>query len=205
MVLANSLNSSTSGLQSLTSAGMMNGRTLTGTANQISVSNGDGVAGNPTVSLTSTIYVSGISFDSGSNTLDTYVTGTFTPTVTGSSSNPSISYSSQVGVYERIGNVVIFTYDGEIDTGSGGSGNVRLSGLPYTSRNTTNLLIACPLIQRQVAGATFIGMQAELQPNSTFLNVAKINSLMAYTYSIIGDLKFTSPGTFFRTTGAYYI
>lgn len=51
MALANSVNAQTAGVQCLTSAGVWNGRTITaGTG--ISVANGDGVSGNPTISAT---------------------------------------------------------------------------------------------------------------------------------------------------------
>ena len=52
MAIANAVNAQTAGVQCLTSAGVWNGRTITaGTG--ISVSNGDGVSGNPTISATS--------------------------------------------------------------------------------------------------------------------------------------------------------
>jgi hypothetical protein len=51
MALSNAVNAQTAGVQCLTSAGVWNGRTITaGTG--ISVSNGDGVSGNPTISAT---------------------------------------------------------------------------------------------------------------------------------------------------------
>lgn len=46
---------STNGLLTQTSADTFTGRTITGTSNEISVSNGDGVSGNPTLSLPATI------------------------------------------------------------------------------------------------------------------------------------------------------
>jgi hypothetical protein len=53
MAIANAVNAQTAGIQSLTSAGVWNGRTITaGTG--ISITNGDGIAGNPTVSLSPT-------------------------------------------------------------------------------------------------------------------------------------------------------
>lgn len=48
MTISNSVNASQSGIQVLTTTGLV-GRTITGTTNQYSVSNGDGVSGEPTV------------------------------------------------------------------------------------------------------------------------------------------------------------
>lgn len=49
----------TNGLFTQTAADTFTGRTITGTSNEISVSNGDGVSGNPTLSLPSTIDLGG--------------------------------------------------------------------------------------------------------------------------------------------------
>lgn len=49
----------TAGLLTQTAPDTFTGRTLTGTANQITVTNGDGVAGNPTVSLPANLYNAG--------------------------------------------------------------------------------------------------------------------------------------------------
>ncbi len=49
----------TNGLLTQTAADTFTGRTVTGTANEISVSNGDGVSGNPTLSLPATIDLGG--------------------------------------------------------------------------------------------------------------------------------------------------
>src|SRR5678810_1245442 len=50
---------STNGLFTQTAANTFTGRTVTGTTNEVSVSNGDGVSGNPTLSLPSTLALRG--------------------------------------------------------------------------------------------------------------------------------------------------
>jgi hypothetical protein len=79
------------------------------------------------------------SASSDANTLDDYEEGTWTPTLTGGSSNPTgVSYGTQVGKYTKIGNVVnIFVYI-TWSTYTGGSGAIQISGLPFTSIGAVN-------------------------------------------------------------------
>ena len=138
MALANAVNATSTGLQSLTSLGVFNGCTITGTANQVAIANGDGTTGNPTVSLTSNIYVSGISFNSGTNVLSNYSTGTFTPTLLNTVSAPTVSYSTQFGSYSYIGNRVLCNFNVILSAYTAGSGNIQIGSLPFTSNNTSN-------------------------------------------------------------------
>lgn len=79
----------------------------------------------------------GISFpatqsaSSDANTLDDYEEGTWTPTWTASGTNPTVTYSGQSGYYIKIGSLVFFTCRITVSTASGGSGGLRLSGLPF--------------------------------------------------------------------------
>src|SRR6266576_1496925 len=57
---------STTGLISRTGAGTVSTRTITGTANEVTVANGDGVAGDPTVSLPSALTFTGKTVTGGS-------------------------------------------------------------------------------------------------------------------------------------------
>lgn len=91
------------------------------------------------LSLTNTFtalptFSAGISF--GQDTLNYYDEGTWTPTITGDT-NPTVSYTAQVGRYVRIGLVVFYHAQIQINTISGGSGNARFS-LPVTSGAFTN-------------------------------------------------------------------
>ena len=164
MAIANSLNTTSSGISVMSTSGLFTGRTITGTSNQVSISNGDGISGNPTISLTSTIYVTGISFDSGSNTLSNYSTGTYTPVLTGATSNPTVAYTTQVGRYTRIGDAVFFNFKVVLSSTAGGSGNVQISA-PFTEggpikynsvimENTTFSGVAKYLLSRQSGGET---------------------------------------------------
>ena len=68
-------------------------------------------------------------------TLDDYETGIFTPTFTASTTNPTVTYSNQDGDYVKIGDVVHFQIYFRVTETSAGSGNLKISGLPFTSKN----------------------------------------------------------------------
>ncbi len=71
----------------------------------------------------------------GNETLSNYDEGTWTPAVTGSTGDPTVTYTVQVGKYTRIGNTVHFSFQLAFNTYSGGSGDLRVS-LPFTAANT---------------------------------------------------------------------
>ena len=80
----------------------------------------------------------GIIFGSDTSTdnlLHDYEEGTFTPTLE-AASNPSMSYTNQGGKYTKIGNLVYVTVDLRWSGRSGGSGNAKLGGLPFTSSSS---------------------------------------------------------------------
>lgn len=141
----NALNERNTGIQSFVSGTSIQGRTITGTTNEVSLSNGDGTAGNPTVSLTSNIYVTGISFNSGTNTLSIYSEGTWSPALSTSGTTPTITYNNQVGRYTQIGHQVWLSGYININTYTGGTGNVFYGVLPFSSGATTNESYCTPV------------------------------------------------------------
>lgn len=68
-------------------------------------------------------------------TLPALQTGTFTPTVSGSSSAGVTTYVNQSGRYTKYGNVVSFSLLVEW-SGQTGSGNILIGGLPFTASVT---------------------------------------------------------------------
>jgi hypothetical protein len=71
---------------------------------------------------------------SDANTLDDYEEGTWTPTIEGTSTAGTATYSNRNGQYTKIGRqVTVITY---VSWNSGtGTGNLRMSGLPFTNNS----------------------------------------------------------------------
>lgn len=69
-----------------------------------------------------------------SQLLNWYEAGTFTPTIVGSTGAGTATYNVQLGYYTRIGRVINFNIVLSY-TGHTGTGNMRVSGLPFTSAN----------------------------------------------------------------------
>ena len=82
--------------------------------------------------------VLGATSNTDANTLDDYEEGTWTPTYGGVTTNPTITYSIQVGSYRKVGNIVHITGRIRTDATSGGDGNLLIKGLPFTSQNVAN-------------------------------------------------------------------
>src|SRR5271165_2421186 len=134
----NNTNLNVTGLIYSDGSGNFTGLTLTGTANAFSVTNGDGIAGNPTIALSNNIYVSNLSFDSGTDNLSNYVApSTWTPVIVGSTIAGLGVYSTQVGYYMRIADLVICWYNLTWSAHTG-TGNMTISGFPVTSGSSTS-------------------------------------------------------------------
>ena len=91
----------------------------------------------------------GISFPSASNggtgtstsaILDDYEEGTFTPSfsTSGGGTLPSFNYVQQNGRYTKVGRIVHFDFQIQIDSLAGGAttGDLRITGLPFTASST---------------------------------------------------------------------
>lgn len=129
-------------------------RFISGTANKITVSNQDGIAGNPTITIpdavtlvtptvTSSINLTGgqITFPStqvpsaGANVLDDYEEGSWTPTLTfATPGNLAVTYNLRQAQYTKIGNLVNVTMRVQTATftHTTASGVCQISGLPFS-------------------------------------------------------------------------
>jgi hypothetical protein len=107
----------------------------------------------------------------GAVATETYVTGTFTPTIVGLTTGGSGTYTSQVGRYTRIGNRVFFNLYVEW-TAHTGTGNMQVNGLPITSANVTNAFSALSVYLGSIS-FTDVFIQAYVAPNTSVINLGE--------------------------------
>lgn len=120
------------------------------------------------VKVTAGIYVGGTSSD---YLIKQYRDTSFTPTIVGSTAAGTGTYSSQVGHYTRIGNMVTFTLQ-LVWSAHTGTGNLRVAGLPFTSLNTTGLEYVFPVSTNgQLTYTDGDTLLARMEKNSTQLLV----------------------------------
>ena len=74
-----------------------------------------------------------------SELLHDYEEGTFTPTLVSGSVQETPAYNIQSGFYTKVGRVVNFELDFQLNGMTAASGHFAIDGLPYTSNGTSNL------------------------------------------------------------------
>lgn len=70
------------------------------------------------------------------NTLDDYEEGTWTPAITFGGGSTGITYSTQLGFYTKIGNIVTVQFRVNLSSKGSSTGSVVLGGLPFTVGGT---------------------------------------------------------------------
>lgn len=130
------------------------------------------------------------------NTLDDYEEGSFTPTISGSTTAGAGTYGARVGVYTKIGNMLYF-YAYVTWTAHTGTGNLLLTALPFTSSASANL---APIVNVVGSSLTFANqLYASISGSSTQVDLRTM-STGAATAAVAMDTAATV-----IVTGFYYV
>lgn len=206
-------------------------RSVAGTAGEITVTNGSGVSGDPTLSLPTSLTFTGKTITGGTysgvtlsgtttvsggqlafpatqsassdaNTLDDYEEGTWTPALTfGTPGNLAVVYSSQVGHYTKIGREVFF------------SGQLATSSFTHTTASGFFELTGFPFTMAlTLAGGGQVSMRGWTKANythtaletsgGTFMYILATGSGQANAEFQVADVP--SGGTIFMTFCGHY-
>jgi len=119
---------------------VLNGTTgITGNSGTLISASTIGVGGaTPAASGAGITFPATASASSDANTLDDYEEGTWTPTL--SASGGTVTYGSQIGRYVKVGTqVTVSCYLAGYFSSGAGANAVTIGGLPFTTKNTSNL------------------------------------------------------------------
>jgi hypothetical protein len=122
-------------------------------------------------------------------------------------SNPTITYSSANtgGLYTKIGNVVYFSFEVRWSAVSGGSGDVRIAGLPFVRKTTLQPDgDYCVLQSRAV---TYLGdtLTGGITSSVTYISVVTNDQVGGANIALqCSGLGVVSVG-FLRGSGFYYV
>lgn len=134
-------------------------------AQDVTVSNGNLVIGTSGKGIDFSVTSSGTGTMT-SELLDDYEEGTFTPTIVGATVAGTGTYSEQNGFYTKVGNRVMvnlaLTWSAHT-----GTGNMRISGLPFNNENTTGNLAIPSLYVSNIALTAGNTIQAFVNINGT--------------------------------------
>jgi hypothetical protein len=111
-----------------------------------------------------------------------YEEGDWTPTYTGNTTDPTVTYSVQVGRYTKVGRTVTASFRINLSAATGGSGDLRVSGLPFATLNATNVIHTTAYAYK--TNWTTLGPEAAyITPNTTnmFLFAGSATGLTSIT------------------------
>jgi hypothetical protein len=117
----------------------------------------------------------GITFNgdtAAANELDDYEEGTFTPTVLGSTTAGTGTYTSRGGIYTKIGNVVTFCLDFILSAHTG-TGDMLVAGLPFPS-NAINYQANIVARQNLSLTASHYFGGSYMSPSTSFVELSQM-------------------------------
>jgi hypothetical protein len=161
-----------------------------------------GSSSDPAFTTTGTPYVTGISFDAGTNTLANYVqAGTWTPTIAFGGASTGVTYVDQIGEYTRIGNIVFFNFIVTLSSKGSSTGVATMGGFPVAA----NLSGAQNMSIIAVSNITYDGtnVAAYLDTSGTPGTVFSFKQTGPGGISTLSDTNFAN-NTRLETNGFYF-
>jgi hypothetical protein len=141
--------------------------------------------------------LNGVSFpatqvpSANANTLDDYEEGTWTPVLTfATPGNLSVAYLQQVATYTKIGRAVTvsFTIRTSTFTHTTASGDVYVTGLPFTSATVTDLAFYGGSAWRGITKTNYTDISAEVSSNSSLVGIIASGSGQTWTSVTAADM-----------------
>lgn len=103
---------------------------------------------------------------SDANALDDYEEGTWTPTVTADGGSSGVTYTTQLGTYVKVGQLVMASFSIVLSNKGTLTGNVQIGGLPFASSNAVNMTFTGSVLFANLA-TSYVGLWLDLRQNSS--------------------------------------
>jgi len=129
------------------------------------------------------------------NTLDDYEEGTFTATLTGGTTNPTTPVTA-TAAYTKIGNVVNFKISFEAVNTTGASGQIIITGLPFTPATGYRVILPCVFFNMATFTGSPIGM-IDNNLSSIYFYASASNSAWSNVTHNAGATRYLSVSGFY--------
>jgi len=134
--------------------------------------------------------------------LTNFVEGTFTPNLQFGSASTGITYTTQIGKYQRIGSKVSILIDIHLSNKGTATGNATISNLPFVSANdgtSSNLFMY--LVSVNTTSKTYF--TGGIAPNVNVINLTQVDAITG-TAALLQDSNFINT-SYIRIEGFYFI
>lgn len=122
------------------------------------------------------------------NKLNDYEEGTFTPEFAGATTAGTYTYASRTGHYTKIGDMVNVTIMlSNINTSTAGTGNINITGLPFTSANNSSFACGTVILDQFNAAGTTVSLAVRNSPNTAILAIHETRDSLTDTILDVGD------------------
>jgi hypothetical protein len=107
-----------------------------------------------------------------------YSSGTWTPTLQGSTLGGTPTYTVQSGTWEKVGRMVTARFSVAVSALGGPTGNMQISGLPFTSVNAANDNGGCTihLMSGVTLDAGYVTLTGIVAPNTSLVALQELAS-----------------------------
>ena len=136
-----------------------------------------------------------------SQLLNWYEEGTFTPTITFSGASVGITYSTQNGLYTRIGDVVHVIANVRLTSKGSSTGTANIAGLPYSQRTLTDGEAAISIQANNMASTVITQVMGYVVSGSNTILFQRFSTGAAIT---LADADFAN-NTIVRVRVSYFI
>jgi hypothetical protein len=138
---------------------------------------------------------------SASSALNYYGQSTFTPVLNFGSATTGITYSTQTGIYTRIGRMVFFSFSIVLTSKGTATGACAISGLPFASGTNADFTVSVNEFNNMSLGGAY-PFFGHIQPGNSYFILQKQTAGVSGTN--IADTDFTNTTTL-RMSGSYSV